>query len=189
MSTLLTVESRQADSAEKKQTRAEVENETQFAKHLHGAGVGCLRHSGGLGFRRAHDRIQARMILCRQPMSRSRIRSFLLVIALAVLSGCATRPINARLEQVDLNKGYRYETRWEHRHVYDSENLVILAFSGRWHPCCRIRIRSPRSPAAHGAHLADGQEHPHARRSGHRHRRVRGCVHRAGLWLVRRQAI
>ena len=47
-----------------------------------------------------------------------------------MLSGCATRPINARLEQVDLNKGYRYETRWEHRHVYDDENVVILAFSG-----------------------------------------------------------
>ena len=65
----------------------------------------------------APDRIQALMTICRQPMSRSLIRSFLLVITLAVLSGCATRPINARLEQADLNKGYRYETRWQHRGV------------------------------------------------------------------------
>ena len=34
----------------------------------------------------ARDRIQALVTLCRQPMSRWRVRSFLLVIALAVLS-------------------------------------------------------------------------------------------------------
>ena len=63
-------------------------------------------------------------------MSRSRIPSLLFVIALAVLSGCATRPINPPLERADLNKGYRYENRWQHRVVYDNENIVILAFSG-----------------------------------------------------------
>ena len=47
-----------------------------------------------------------------------------------MLGGCATHPINPPIEQVDLNKGYRYETRWEHRTVYDNENIVILAFSG-----------------------------------------------------------
>ena len=47
-------------------------------------------------------------------MSRSRVPSLLLVVSLAILSGCATRPINPPIEQVDLTKGYRYETRWEH---------------------------------------------------------------------------
>ena len=63
-------------------------------------------------------------------MSRSRVPSLLLVVSLAILSGCATRPINPPIEQVDLTKGYRYETRWEHRGDYDMENLVVLAFSG-----------------------------------------------------------
>src|SRR4051794_38549693 len=80
--------------------------------------------------RRSNEETAEYDSLPRQPVSRSRIRSLLLVIALAVLSGCATRPINPPLERVDLNKGYRYETRWEHRGVYDSENLVMLAFSG-----------------------------------------------------------
>jgi NTE family protein len=69
-------------------------------------------------------------IFARPPMSRSRVLSLLLVVSLAMLGGCATRPINPPIEQVDLNKGYRYETRWEHRTVYDNENIVILAFSG-----------------------------------------------------------
>ncbi|WP_074631117.1 MULTISPECIES: patatin-like phospholipase family protein [Nitrosospira] len=63
-------------------------------------------------------------------MIRSRIPSLLLVIVVAVLSGCATRPINPPLEWVDLKGGFRYETRWQHRIGYDTENIIILAFSG-----------------------------------------------------------
>jgi NTE family protein len=56
---------------------------------------------------------------------------YLIVVAMLVMvGGCATRPINPPIEQVDLTKGYRYETRWAHRGDYDAENLVILAFSG-----------------------------------------------------------
>ncbi len=47
-----------------------------------------------------------------------------------MLGGCATRPINPPIEQVDLSKGYRFDTRWAHRRNYDAENLVVLAFSG-----------------------------------------------------------
>ena len=126
------------------------------------------------------------MILCRQPMSRSRIRSLLLVIALAALSGCATRPINARLEQVDLNKGYRYETRWQHRGVYDSENLVILAFSGggtraaafAYGALETLRRMELILPTGKHIHMLDEVDIVTGV-SG-------GCVHRAGLWLVRR---
>ncbi len=53
-----------------------------------------------------------------------------IVVALMMLGGCATRPINPPIEQVDLTKGYRFDTRWAHRRNYDAENLVVLAFSG-----------------------------------------------------------
>ena len=56
--------------------------------------------------------------------------SLAVVAVLVMLGGCATRPINSPIEQVDLTKGYRYETRWEHRGDYDVQNLVVLAFSG-----------------------------------------------------------
>jgi hypothetical protein len=81
-------------------------------------------------YRKNEPEIEAAEIFARPPMSRLRVLSLLLVVSLAMLGGCATRPINPPIEQVDLNKGYRYETRWEHRSVYDNENIVILAFSG-----------------------------------------------------------
>ena len=56
--------------------------------------------------------------------------SLIVVAALMMLGGCATRPINPPIEQVDLSKGYRFDTRWAHRSNYDAENLVVLAFSG-----------------------------------------------------------
>jgi NTE family protein len=63
-------------------------------------------------------------------MNLGRFASPIVVALLAMLGGCATRPINPPIEQVDLAKGYRYETRWQHRGDYDKENVVILAFSG-----------------------------------------------------------
>ena len=56
--------------------------------------------------------------------------SMLVVVTLGMLFGCATRPINPPMTQVDPNQGYRYETRAAHRGNIDTENLVILAFSG-----------------------------------------------------------
>ena len=55
--------------------------------------------------------------------------SLLPVLAvLLLLAGCASRPVNPPIAQVDRNGGYRFAT----RQFYDSEkeNLVILAFSG-----------------------------------------------------------
>src|SRR5580704_11730951 len=63
-------------------------------------------------------------------MIRSYLSSLQILVLVLMLGGCATRPINPPIEQVYLNKGYRFETRWEHRGDYDKENLVILAFSG-----------------------------------------------------------
>jgi hypothetical protein len=44
-----------------------------------------------------------------------RFPSLSVVVALMMLGGCATRPINPPMEQVDLTKGYRFDTRWERR--------------------------------------------------------------------------
>lgn len=48
--------------------------------------------------------------------------------ALLLLAGCATRPVNPPMAEVNKNSGYRFAT----RQLYDDdkENLVILAFSG-----------------------------------------------------------
>jgi NTE family protein len=50
------------------------------------------------------------------------------VLVLGLLAGCATRPVNEPITQVDRKVGYRLET----RAAYDNEDdtLIILAFSG-----------------------------------------------------------
>ena len=56
--------------------------------------------------------------------------SLVIFVFLAMLDGCATRPVNPPITQYDPNAGYRYTTRAAHRDLVDPENLVILAFSG-----------------------------------------------------------
>jgi NTE family protein len=46
---------------------------------------------------------------------------------LVLISSCATRPINERLDHFDPTKGYRSSTRPE---LNDSDTIIILAFSG-----------------------------------------------------------
>ncbi len=48
--------------------------------------------------------------------------------SLAVLSGCATRPVNPPITKTDPTAGYRFETR--QAKAKDSDNMVVLAFSG-----------------------------------------------------------
>jgi len=50
------------------------------------------------------------------------------LVALGVLAGCATRPVNPPLTNADVNSGYTFQTR--QKHFKNQENLVILAFSG-----------------------------------------------------------
>ena len=56
------------------------------------------------------------------------------IIASCRLAGHARRLRNAPYQPYDRasrsEQRYRYETRWQHRTVYDNENIVILAFSG-----------------------------------------------------------
>ena len=51
-----------------------------------------------------------------------------LFAVLLLLGGCATRPANPPLKEVDANAGYTFQTR--QKHFKSQETLVILAFSG-----------------------------------------------------------
>jgi NTE family protein len=55
-------------------------------------------------------------------------RALLVLAALGVLAGCATRPVNPPITSVAPDKGYTFQTR--QKHFKSEENLVILAFSG-----------------------------------------------------------
>src|SRR5436190_23468626 len=52
-----------------------------------------------------------------------------LILALLLLGGCATRPVNPPISQADPRAGYRFETR-QVESKNSKDNLVILAFSG-----------------------------------------------------------
>jgi NTE family protein len=52
----------------------------------------------------------------------------LVLASLLLLGGCATRPINPPITQIDPSAGYRFETR--QARDLNKDNLVILAFSG-----------------------------------------------------------
>jgi NTE family protein len=54
------------------------------------------------------------------------------VFALSLLGGCATRPINPPIAEVELNQGYRYLTHEAHRPNNDTPNLVIEAREKGW---------------------------------------------------------
>lgn len=54
----------------------------------------------------------------------------LLSIAAAVLSGCASRPINEPIDQVDLRAGYRPYLLLPKRQNNDQKTLFVLSFSG-----------------------------------------------------------
>jgi NTE family protein len=51
------------------------------------------------------------------------------LVSILLLCGCATRPVNSPITQVDRSAGYRFETR-QAVSANGKDNLVILAFSG-----------------------------------------------------------
>jgi predicted acylesterase/phospholipase RssA len=59
----------------------------------------------------------------------SRFRAGAAALALLLVAGCATRPVNAPLADADRRAGYRYETRAE-RPDNDPSTVIVLAFSG-----------------------------------------------------------
>ena len=61
-------------------------------------------------------------------MKNSRMMCSVLVAALIVLEGCATRPVNPPLKEASLDSGYTFQTRQKYFRAQDT--LVILAFSG-----------------------------------------------------------
>ena len=63
-------------------------------------------------------------------MTRLRLVPMLAVGLIALVSGCASRPINPPITQADPNTGYRYEVRQSRSKDTGREAMVILAFSG-----------------------------------------------------------
>jgi NTE family protein len=66
-----------------------------------------------------------------EELSVNRAQAFVLITLaglILLLGGCATRPINPPIAEVDRSTGYRYFTRLAHSK--DPQNLVVLAFSG-----------------------------------------------------------
>jgi NTE family protein len=61
-------------------------------------------------------------------MNQSRGISLSLLALLLLLGGCATRPVNPPIKEVDANTGYTFQTR--QKHFKSQDNLVVLAFSG-----------------------------------------------------------
>jgi NTE family protein len=57
-----------------------------------------------------------------------RLVFWLALLALGTLAGCASRPINEPISQVDRKVGYRLETRAPYEN--EDDTLIILAFSG-----------------------------------------------------------
>lgn len=53
-----------------------------------------------------------------------------LLLAASLLAGCASRPVNPPITQVDPSSGYRLEVRQARENKQAKETLVILAFSG-----------------------------------------------------------
>jgi NTE family protein len=52
------------------------------------------------------------------------------LVSVALLAGCATRPVNPPITQADPKSGYRFEVRQSLPQATSGETLVILAFSG-----------------------------------------------------------
>ena len=63
-------------------------------------------------------------------MSFCRLPGVIIVAVLLLLGGCATRPINPPITQIEPNGGYGLQTRQKHFKNLEQGNLVILAFSG-----------------------------------------------------------
>ncbi|MDM0037217.1 patatin-like phospholipase family protein [Variovorax sp. J22P271] len=61
-------------------------------------------------------------------MNRTQLSSWCLAACMALLAGCANRPVNPPIVQANPGSGYRFETR--QAEVKDKDALVILAFSG-----------------------------------------------------------
>lgn len=70
-------------------------------------------------------------------MHPSRLIGSSLLALLFLLGGCATRPINAPITRIDVDRGYTFQNR--QKHFKGQDNLVILAFSGEAHELQRFR--------------------------------------------------
>src|SRR5689334_19226861 len=64
------------------------------------------------------------------PMTCLRHSTLLVIASVVLLAGCATRPVNPPITQVEPGTGYRYDARQSRALDTGKEAMVILAFSG-----------------------------------------------------------
>jgi len=88
--------------------------------------------------------------------------------ALLTVAGCATRPINPPITQVEPGTGYRLATR--QAYFKEPETLVMLAFSAA-EPARRLFLRRSRVSEPHGNRPRQRRKGPpdRIRRRHHRH--------------------
>ena len=119
-----------------------------------------------------------------QPVGRCRSCSLLCAV---VLAGCATRPINAPITEVNRNSGYRFQTRQLQRQRQgEPRHPGVL---GRRDPRGGVLVRRARGAAAHRGRQFEGREGAPAGRGRRDHRRVGRQLHRARVRPVRRRAV
>ena len=58
------------------------------------------------------------------------IKGVLSILLVCMLSGCASRPINERIDQVDESEGYRPSLLMSKQQNNDPSTLFVLSFSG-----------------------------------------------------------
>ena len=108
-------------------------------------------------------------------------------VALLALGGCASRPVNPPITQVDPNGGYTFQTR--QKHFKSRDTLVVLAFSGGGTRAAAFSYGVLEFLQANRGRGTGRRQASSARRRRHDHRRVGRQLHRAGLRPVRRQAV
>ena len=119
-------------------------------------------------------------------MHPSRLIGSSLLALLFLLGGCATRPINPPITQIDVDTRIPFQNRQKHSRARTTWSSLPSRAAARELPRFPTAFWSssdgPRS-------FAERRQGPPARCSRHHHRRVRRKFHGAGLRPVRRQAV
>ena len=114
-------------------------------------------------------------------------RLAVVVAAMVLVAGCATRPVNPPIAQFDPTKAYRIERRSES--AEDNATLVILAFSGGGTRAAAFSYGVLETLRDMEVTTKSGRKRSRARHRRRDHRDFRRQLHRAGLRSLWRQAL